>query len=113
MSREEGMTPTKAIKAECCICKNDNRFTCISAICKLNDLSLTSLNRIKAYCISCVPEQNLKCVRECTGKLLDGRTCPLHPYRLGHNPKRQGIGNKNFTLKIPTHDTFSGLNFTY
>jgi hypothetical protein len=65
---------------------------CKSVDCKLNNKALPALKRIKAHCISCVPEQNLKGVRECTGELLNG-ICPLHPYREGHNPKRKGKGN--------------------
>jgi hypothetical protein len=67
---------------------------CKSEDCKLNNKALTVLKRIKSHCISCVPEQNLKGVRECTGELLNG-ICPLHLYREGHNPKRKGIGNTN------------------
>jgi hypothetical protein len=74
--------------------KGEKLERCNSTVCKLNDLSFTSnLKRIKAHCISCVPERTLKAVRECTVKLFNGKTCPLHFYREGKNPKRQGKGN--------------------
>lgn len=106
------LTPTKAIRAECRFCMNSTIFKgCNSKVCKLNDLSLSPLKRIKAHCVSCVPEQNLKAVRACTGELTNNKACPLHPYRAGSNPKRKGIGNRNATFKTRTHDTLSGSNF--
>ena len=94
------MTPSKAIRAECRICMNSEvlRRDC-NTTCKLKDLSLTALQRIKAHCLDCIPEHSLKGVQVCSGILLNGKTCPLHPYRHGHNPKRQGIGNKNAAFK--------------
>lgn len=101
------MTPSKAIKIECRRCMNTEAFKgCASSLCRLNDLLLTKLKRIKTHCISCVPEQSIRGVRECTGGLLNGVTCPLHPYREGKNPKRKGIGNKN-AFKNITHDALS------
>jgi hypothetical protein len=80
---------------------------CKSVDCKLNNKALPALKRIKAHCISCVPEQNLKGVKECTGRLLDDKTCPLHSYRLGKNPKRAGIGNiRNIHQKACTQQPF-------
>ncbi len=73
---------------------------CTSEICKLNDSGLTNLKKIKAHCLTCVPEQSLQGVRSCDGHILiDGTPamCSLHPFRLGHNPKRAGIGGKNLT----------------
>jgi hypothetical protein len=87
------MTPSKAIKTECRACKNGHIYDCTSDACKLNDRTLSPLKRIKAHCISCVPEQNIYGVKKCTGRLLNGNICPLHPYREGHNPKRKGISN--------------------
>lgn len=67
---------------------------CTSKICSLNAEALTSLQKIKEHCISCVPEQSTHGVKACDGKLLnDDCICTLHQYRLGHNPKRRGIGN--------------------
>lgn len=84
------------IRAECRFCMNSEILReCNSTACKLNDLSFTSnLKRIKAHCISCVPEQSIQGVKKCTGKLLNG-ICSLHPYRIGHNYRRKGIGNLN------------------
>lgn len=106
------MTAKKAIKTECRFCMNSTIFKgCDSEVCKLNDLSLSPLKRIKAHCVSCVPEQNLKAVRACTGELTNNKVCPLHPYRAGSNPKRKGIGNRNATFKTRTHDAFLRSNF--
>jgi len=89
------MTPRKAVKQECKHCKNGLQFVCYSDTCQLNNHELTHLKRIKAHCITCVPEQNIQSVRKCTGKVLnpEPHDCPLHPYRLGHNPKSKGKGN--------------------
>jgi hypothetical protein len=88
------MTPIKAIKAECRFCMNSEVLReCKSVDCKLNNKTLPALKRIKAHCISCVPEQSIYGVKECKGKLLNGTICPLHSYREGHNPKLQGNPN--------------------
>ncbi len=93
------MTPGKAIKLECKWCRGSVRsFKCDSKICKLNDESLSSLKRIKHHCLDCVESRQE--VKECAGKLLhENRLCFLHPYRMGTNPKRKGIGNLNPSLK--------------
>lgn len=65
-----------------------------------------------------------KC-RECSGgSAAEARecpisSCPLYPYRDGHNPARQGIGGKcAFSSKNPnsrrnfTHETFSEGSYT-
>lgn len=92
------MTPSKAIKAECRYCMNATVFRgCSSEICKLNDISIKSnLKRIKSHCITCIPEQSLQGVRKCDGKITnpEPHICPLHPYRLGHNPKLKGKRGK-------------------
>lgn len=84
------MTPSRAIKAECAFCKNNNYFDCKSDICKLKDRTLSPLKRIKAHCISCSSEQSIYGAQECTGRLLNGKACPLHLYREGHNPNIKG-----------------------
>lgn len=92
------MTPKKAILTECRYCLNTTVFRgCSSEICKLNDVTVkSSLKRIKAHCITCIPEQSLQGVRKCDGKVTnpEPHICVLHPYRLGHNPKRAGLGRK-------------------
>lgn len=111
IKNEVTMTPSKAIKIECKTCLNSSKeIYCIEA-CNLNDLSLSPIKRIRAHCISCVSEQNIKAVRACSGVLGNGKACPLYPYREGHNPKRKGIGNRNATFKTRTHDAFSRSNF--
>jgi hypothetical protein len=102
------MTPARAIKSECRWCIGGTKsFKCDSESCKLNNKSLSSLKRIKEHCLDCV--ETRKEVRNCTGKLLfEDRICYLHPYRLGHNPKRKGIGNRQgnpkFFQKTGTYD---------
>ena len=102
------ITPSKAIKLECKCCMGSRKsFKCDSQICKLNNKSLSHLKRIKAHCLDCVEIRGE--IKDCTGKLLfEDRLCYLHPYRLGHNPKRKGIGNRlgnpKFLQKTRTHD---------
>jgi len=43
---------------------------------------------IRAFCLSCVG-MIPKLVRTCPSD-----ECPLHPYRMGKNPSRTGIGGK-------------------
>ena len=110
------ITPSKAIKLECKWCMGSMKsFKCDSDICKLNTFdklsagnrTLSHLKRIKLHCLDCVETRQE--VKDCTGKLLfEDRLCYLHPYRLGHNPKRKGIGNRlgnpKFLQKTLTHD---------
>ena len=102
------MTPSKAIKLECKWCMGSMKsFKCDSQICKLNDRTLSHLKRIKLHCLDCVETRQE--IKDCTGKLLfEDRLCYLHSYRLGHNPKRKGIGNRlgnpKFLQKTLTHD---------
>ena len=46
---------------------------------------VTPIKAIRAKCLDCVSSP--KMARECRES-----KCPLHPYRLGTNPKRKGIG---------------------
>ena len=46
---------------------------------------LTPLKAIRLKCLDCAA--TAKMARECLEK-----DCPLHPYRLGNNPRRKGIG---------------------
>jgi hypothetical protein len=96
------MTPKQAILKQCRFCMNTQAFKgCDSEVCKLNDSYLSNLKRIKAHCLTCVPEENLKGVRDCNGRITNQSNlkCSLHPYRLGHNPKRRGIGGKNLNSR--------------
>lgn len=92
------LPPKQAIQEECRFCMNTKTFRgCNSTTCKLNDASLTNLKKIKAHCATCVADQNRRGVRDCDGLICNPEMhkCPLHPYRLGKNPTRAGIGNKN------------------
>lgn len=49
---------------------------------------LSPLKAIRAKCLDC-----------CCGQMAEVKLCPcedcaLHPYRMGHNPNRKGIGGK-------------------
>ena len=52
----------------------------------------TPIKSIRAKCIECTGG-SLKEIREC---LQTG--CPLHPYRMGKNPNRKGIGGRKGAL---------------
>jgi hypothetical protein len=56
---------------------------------------LTPLNAIRTKCLDCSGEVK-KEVEICV--IPD---CPLYPYRMGHNPKRKGIGNKRAAENLP------------
>lgn len=50
---------------------------------------LTPFKAIKQHCLDCSGYSKSE-VKNCGIKY-----CPLYPYRLGTNPNRKGIGNKN------------------
>lgn len=50
-------------------------------------MKLTPIKAIRAKCLDCSCWQPSE-VRNCTAV-----DCPLHPFRLGKNPNRAGIGN--------------------
>ena len=82
------MTPKQAIRNECKFCNNTTTFVgCASGDCKLNDAALTSVKRIKAHCLTCVPEQSYEGVKGCSGQVAN------FDVRFGKNPHRTGIGN--------------------
>ena len=54
----------------------------------------TPLKAIRAKCLDCCCQQANE-VRLCAAT-----ECPLHPYRMGHNPKRAGMGRRDFGNKI-------------
>ena len=53
---------------------------------------LTPLKAIRRKCLQCAGSKGT--VRKCTD-----HQCPLHNYRMGRNPSRQGIGNFNPGVK--------------
>ena len=96
------MTPKQAILKQCRFCMNANIFRgCNSEYCNLNDSSFSNLKKTKRHCITCIPEQSVQGVRKCSGEILnpEPHKCSLHPYRLGHNPRRKGIGGKNINSR--------------
>ena len=88
------LSPTQAIKQECRWCMNYQRIKCNSEICQLKNMRLPALKRIKANCLTCCSEQSIQGVRDCTGEVLypEPHICYIHPFRLGSNPNRKGIG---------------------
>ena len=50
---------------------------------------MTPLHAIRQYCLDCAGETAHDV------KLCDINTCPLHSFRLGHNPSRAGLGGTN------------------
>jgi hypothetical protein len=56
------------------------------------------LQAIKERCYDCSGFE-WKMVREC-----DFSDCALHPYRLGKNPQRQGIGGNSDTKDVPAEE---------
>lgn len=103
VSKGKRLAPKRAIRVECCLCQNSPVFHgCTSEACKLNDQSMSNLKKIKAHCITCVPEQSIHGVKKCDGKVSSPypHLCNLHQYRLGHNPARKGMGGAgNFAKK--------------
>lgn len=92
------MTPSKAIKIECGVCRRTQE-PCSSKQCILRKSGKT-LDRIKAHCLTCSPDRQTS---NCTGKVIgtqavayhsmfgiplkDGMAeCPLYPFRYGKNP---------------------------
>lgn len=51
-------------------------------------MNLTPLKAIRANCLDCCAGQRAE-VRRC--HITD---CSLHPFRLGHNPRRAGVGGR-------------------
>lgn len=67
----------------------------------MNEKRLTPVKAIRAKCLEC-SVGNVAEVRNCVIP-----TCPLYPYRMGHNPARAGLGKKNpafFQSKDSTED---------
>ena len=95
------MTPLAAIRAECLVCMGGSRLlvsNCQSTKCSLwhyrfgrkpTGRDHRPLRAIRSHCLECVG--TAKEVNNCTGRMLDGSSCTLHPFRFGHNPaKRHG-----------------------
>ncbi len=94
---KETLSPSKAILQECRSCMNTGAFRgCASNACFLNRAGLSHLKRIKAHCLTCVPEQTPNGVKACAGKIKgpEPHTCPLYLYRMGHNPNLRGKRGK-------------------
>ena len=104
-------TPLKAIRSDCVACMGGNvqlPAECTARGCALWPYRMGKrpatgahrpLGAVHAHCISCVGSAQE--ARSCTGEMIDGTTCVLHPYRNGTNPRRRGAGraggNPNLT----------------
>jgi len=97
------LPPSAARKAECRNCLNTDRLMnpCESRVCELNKTGKSILKRIKAHCISCVPEQTIYGVKACTGQVINPtpHICPLWSFRLGRNPVLQGRKGNSEALR--------------
>lgn len=63
------------------------------------------LHAIRKKCLDC-SMGNKKEVRFCVIT-----TCPLYPYRLGHNPNRKGIGGKGIKqISLLREETMDSAN---
>ena len=67
--------------------------------------ALTPLKAIRAYCLDCC----LESAKEV--KLCPAEGCPLHPFRMGHNPNRKGIGGFKTTEETTEVDDEDVMDF--
>lgn len=93
------LSPLKSIRRECLYCMSSSRLLvrdCPSTACRLWPYRLgkrpTSgahrpLRAIRKHCLACAGSSDA--VRNCDGKLLGGKICPLHRFRFGKNPARR------------------------
>ncbi len=100
---ERRSTPLQAIRRQCaaCMCgQSDLVRECPSTSCPLHDYRQGDrlaggehhpLQAIRAMCLQCA--NGRAAVATCAGRMRDGSTCPLHYYRSGRVPHRQGRGN--------------------
>ena len=96
--------PVHTIGRECFVCMGrvrclDERERCQSKECPLwpyrlghkpQGADVSPLKAIRLHCLDCAGSPTE--VKNCTGKLLNGDTCHLHPYRFGRNPNLAGKG---------------------
>lgn len=68
------------------------------------DEKMTPLKAIRVKCIDCC------CGNTVEVKLCPVRDCALYPYRMGHNPKRKGLGNAGNFKRLPTESNDSESN---
>lgn len=54
----------------------------------MTERRLTPLRAIRLNCLDCCAQQRAE-VRRCHIE-----DCSLHPYRMGHNPRREGVGGR-------------------
>ena len=98
------ITPSKAIRIECAVCRRDRR-PCTSMDCTLNSAG-KPLQWIKEHCHECATDHQPEyCAGELVGVQrqilaavmgvsLEDAICPLHPYRMGKNPKMSAASSR-------------------
>lgn len=113
--------PLKACSKFCSDCMGGKKkyvAECITPRCPLYDLRTghnlsdnSTLKLISMYCSHCcanIDNDDLDKWRE-TGIMpkfkknreCENESCPLYPYRHGHNPNRKGAGNKSAMKNLP------------
>lgn len=116
--RARKRTPLQTIRRECLTCmgcgKQDqaghirecpSRDTCALWPYRLGKRPATVPNRplkaIHGRCIECVGSAHE--VRKCTGEMMDGTSCVLHPFRFGTNPSLKGKRGRQDIFKYSPH----------
>lgn len=67
----------------------------------MEEKRISPLKAIRLKCLDC------SCGSSNEVKLCPVEKCPLYPFRLGKNPNREGIGNKNAVLPPRTTNSIS------
>lgn len=94
------MTPRQAIRAYCMACCNGQRNEVVE--CPARDCPLYSRRMGDgegAGTVKAIKERCEDCLQSIYTSMCNDERCPLHPFRLGKNPNRAGIGNKKAVLK--------------
>jgi len=122
------MTPSKAIKINCRFCFGGTpKVQRCESKCSFNRKDLPTLKRIQAGCLECSADHQPEL---CTGQLIgtqrrilaevlgvsvEQAICPLHPFRLGKNPKlasaaaRRGLSDALRQAQFKKKEPLSGM----
>jgi len=91
--------PKAAVIENCKYCTNSRHhpsINCENTICFwypiVNNKQKFSVKQIHEWCLKQCVGGSISEFNACTGSLLNGKTCPLHPFKNGRNPKRKGMG---------------------
>lgn len=107
--------PLKSIRAECLNCCGGSSHEvslCPATGCPLVPVrfgrrapDVSPLAAIRAKCIDCSGGSVAE-VRRCAFGPDNARPCSLHPYRMGRNPNRSGIGSLHCSRESPAQLAF-------